>query len=84
MKCVKVCSFVHYLIDSDGYKKFTARCVGRISEKKARDLVVKLGGPTTVFVGVDYAKQEITIADEIVNEHAIFADYATATDESEV
>lgn len=84
MKCVKVCSFVHYLIDSDGYKQFTARCVGRLSQKKARDLAVKLGGPTTVFVGVDYAKQEITIADEIVNEHAIFADYATVTDESEV
>lgn len=86
MKCVKVCSFVHYLIDTDGYKCykcFTARCVGRLSQKKANALAVKLGGPTAVFVGVDYAKQEITIADEIVNEHAIFADYATATNESE-
>ena len=84
MKCVKVCSFVHYLIDTDGYKISTARCVGRLSQKKARELAVKLGGSTAIFVGVDYAKQEITIADEIVNEHAIFADHATATDESEV
>ena len=77
MKCVKVCSFVHYLIDSDGYKRFTARCIGRLSQKKAKELVSKLAGPTAVYVGVDYAKQEITIADEIVNEHAIFADYAS-------
>lgn len=77
MKCVKVCSFVHYLIDSDGYKRFTARCVGRLSQKKAKELVAKLADPTAVYVGVDYAKQEITIADEIVNEHAIFSDYAS-------
>lgn len=83
MKCVKVCSFVHYLVDSDGYKRFTARCVGRLSQKKAKELVVKLAGSTAVYVGTDYAKQEITIADEIVNEHAIFTDYATATNESE-
>lgn len=82
MKCVKVCSFVHYLVDSDGYKRFTARCVGRLSQKKAKELVAKLADPTAVYVGVDYAKQEITIADEIVNEHAIFADYAS-TNESE-
>lgn len=83
MKCVKVCSFVHYLIDSDGYKRFTARCVGRLSQKKAKKLVAKLAGPNAVYVGTDYAKMEITIDDEIVNEHAIFTDYETDTNESE-
>lgn len=82
MKCVKICSFVHYLVDSDGYKRFTARCVGRLSQKQAKEHVEKLAGPTAIYVGTDYAKQEITIADEIVNEYAIFADYAT-TNKSE-
>ena len=83
MKCVKVCSFVHYLVDSDGYKRFTARCVGRLSQKKAKELVAKLAGPTAVYVGTDYAKMEITIGDEIVNEHAIFTEHETDTKESE-
>lgn len=83
MKSVKVCSFVHYLVDSDGYKRFTARCIGRLTQKKAKELVAKLAGPNAVYVGTDYAKQEITISDEIVNEHATFTDYATVTNESE-
>lgn len=83
MKCVKVCSFVHYLVDSDGYNRFTVRCVGRLSQKKAKELVAKLAGPTAVYVGTDYAKMEITIDDEIVNEHAIFTDHETVANESE-
>ena len=83
MKCVKVCSFVNYLVDSDGYKSFTARCVGRLSQKKAKELVSKLAGPNAVYVGTDYAKMDITIDDEIVNEHAIFTDHETDAIESE-
>lgn len=74
MKVLKICSFIHYLKDDDGYKDCYMRRVGRLTKKKARELVAAIA-PTAVLVDVIYKKQEITIPDEIVNEMAEFADY---------
>lgn len=76
MKVVKICSFIHYLKDDDGYKDCYMRCVGRLTKKKAQALVASIS-PTAVLVDVTYKKQEITIPDEIVNVTAEFADYNT-------
>lgn len=76
MKVVKICSFIHYLKDEDGYKDCYMHCVGRLTKKKVQALVASIS-PTAVLVDVTYKKQKITIPDKVVNETAEFADYIT-------
>lgn len=80
MKVVKLCTTIHYLKDEDGYKDCYIRCIGRVTEKKARELV-KAVDVNAVFAGVSYTKEEITIPDEIVNEYGIFCSRTTKTEE---